>query len=138
MQQDVVRAVSVLPGVGVTTARRDNTNLSPAAFGSIAEGPLSNDGSLLVSARRSYLNLVLKAVGFPFIPAYSDVTIKAVRRPPARNEFSFLLIGAVDRITFINTTADIRYDNSSVLGSSPGMPARCGTTPHCRARRVWI
>ena len=100
-------------------ARRATTlNLSATGFGAIAEGPLPNGGSLLVSARRSYLDLVFNAVGFPFIPAYTDVTVKAVQRPTARDELSFLLVGAVDRITFKSTTADNRYDNSTVLGSS--------------------
>ena len=98
--------------------RATTLNLSATGFGVIAEGPLPNTGSLLVSARRSYLDLVFNAIGFPFIPAYTDVTVKAVQRPTARDEVSFLLVGAVDRITFKSTTADNRYDNSSVLGSS--------------------
>lgn len=97
--------------------RATTLNLSATGFGAIVEGPLPNDGSLLVSARRSYLDLVFNAVGFPFIPSYTDITVKAVQRPTARDELSFLLIGAVDRISFKNETADDRFDNSSVLGS---------------------
>jgi len=93
-------------------------NLSATGFGAIAEGPLPNDGSLLVSARRSYLDLVFNAVGFPFIPSYTDITLKAVQRPSVRDELSFLLIGARDRLSFKDETADNRFDNSSVLGSS--------------------
>ena len=100
-------------------ARRATTlNLSATGLGAIVEGPLPNDGSLLVSVRRSYLDFVFNAVGFPFIPAYTDVTLKAVQRPSARDELSFLFIGARDRITFKNDDADDRFDNSSVLGSS--------------------
>lgn len=100
-------------------ARRATTlNLSATGLGAIVEGPLPNDGSLLVSARRSYLDFVFNAVGFPFIPAYTDVTLKAVQRPSARDELSFLFVGARDRITFKNTDADDRFENSSVLGSS--------------------
>lgn len=100
-------------------ARRATTlNLSATGLGAIAEGPLPNDGSLLVSVRRSYLDFVFNAVGFPFIPAYTDVTLKAVQRPSARDELSFLFIGARDRITFRNKDADDRFDNSTVLGSS--------------------
>ncbi len=100
-------------------ARRATTlNLSATGFGAIAEGPLPNDGSLLVSVRRSYLDFVFNAVGFPFIPSYTDVTVKAVQRPSARDEVSFLLVGARDRIRLKNETADNRFDNSTVLGSS--------------------
>ena len=103
---------------GNRTRRATTLNLSATGFGAIGEGPLPNDGSLLVSARRSYLDLVFNAVGFPFIPSYTDVTVKAVQRPTSRDELSFLFVGAVDRITFKNATADNRYDNSTVLGSS--------------------
>ncbi|MCC7052426.1 MAG: TonB-dependent receptor [Gemmatimonadaceae bacterium] len=100
-------------------ARRATTlNLSATGLGAIAEGPLPHDGSLLVSARRSYLDFVFNAAGFPFIPSYTDVTLKLVQRPSARDEVSLLVIGARDRIRFSNATADDRYDNSTVLGSS--------------------
>ncbi len=93
-------------------------NLSAIGFGGIVEGPLPNDGSLLVSVRRSYLDFVFNAVGFPFIPSYTDVTLKAVQRPSSRDELSFLLVGARDRITVSSETADDRFDNSTLLGSS--------------------
>ncbi len=98
--------------------RATTLNLSAIGAGAIVEGPLPNNGSLLVSARRSYLDFVFNAVGFPFIPAYTDVTVKAVQRPSTRDELSFLFIGARDRITFKNKSADNRFDNSSILGSS--------------------
>ena len=98
--------------------RATTLNLSATGFGAIVEGPLPNDGSLLVSVRRSYLDFVFNAVGFPFIPSYTDVTLKAVQRPTTRDELSFLVVGARDRIRFKNETEDNRYDNSTVLGSS--------------------
>lgn len=97
--------------------RATTLNLSALGFGAIAEGPLPNNGSLLVSARRSYLDFVFNAVGFPFIPSYTDVTLKAVQRPTVRDEVSFLLIGARDRISLSSETADDRFDNSSTLGT---------------------
>lgn len=98
--------------------RAATLNLSATGFGAIAEGPLPNGGSLLVSARRSYLDLIFNAVGFPFIPSYTDLTVKAVQRPTQRDEFSFLFVGAIDRLRFKNESADNRYDNSSILGTS--------------------
>ncbi|MES3035180.1 MAG: TonB-dependent receptor [Gemmatimonadota bacterium] len=93
-------------------------NLSATGFGAIVEGPLPNDGSLVVSVRRSYLDFVFNAAGFPFIPSYTDLTLKAVQRPSPRDEVTFLLVGARDRITFRNDDADDRFENSTVLGSS--------------------
>ena len=98
--------------------RATTLNLSATGAGAIVEGPLPNNGSLLVSVRRSYLDFVFNAAGFPFIPSYTDVTVKAVQRPTTRDQLSFLLVGARDRISFKNETADNRFENSSVLGSS--------------------
>lgn len=98
--------------------RATTLNLSATGFGAILEGPLPNDGSLLASVRRSYLDFVFNAVGFPFIPSYTDLTLKAVQRPTARDEISFLLVGARDRISFKETDPDDRFENSTVLGSS--------------------
>ncbi len=98
--------------------RATTLNLSAIGFGAIVEGPLPNDGSVLLSVRRSYLDFVFNAAGFPFIPSYTDLTLKAVQRPSSRDEISFLLVGARDRITFRNDDADDRFDNSTVLGSS--------------------
>jgi TonB dependent receptor/Carboxypeptidase regulatory-like domain/TonB-dependent Receptor Plug Domain len=99
--------------------RRGTTlNVSAIGAGAIVEGPSPNNGSLLLSVRRSYLDFVFNAVDFPFIPSYSDLTLKAVQRPSARDEVSFLLIGARDRISFKNKTAKNRFDNSTILGSS--------------------
>lgn len=98
--------------------RATTLNLSATGFGAIVEGPLPNDGSLLLSVRRSYLDFVFNAAGFPFIPSYTDLTLKAVQRPSARDEIAFLLVGARDRITFRNDDADDRFENSTVLGSS--------------------
>ena len=103
---------------GNRVRRATTLNLSATGFGAIVEGPLPNDGSLLVSVRRSYLDFVFNAAGFPFIPSYTDLTVKAVQRPTSRDEIAFLLVGARDRITFKNDDPDNRFENSTVLGSS--------------------
>jgi len=118
--------------------RTTTLNLSATGFGAITEGALPNSGSYLVSARRSYLDLVFNAVGFPFIPAYTDVTLKAVQRPTTRDEFSLLFIGAVDRLTFKNNSADNRYDNSSVLGSSQDQYVAGATWKRLLSNGIWI
>ncbi|MBE0594968.1 MAG: TonB-dependent receptor [Gemmatimonadales bacterium] len=90
-------------------------NLSATGFGAIAEGPLGRSGSFLMSARRSYLDLLFKAAGFSFIPAYWDFQLKTTHRIDAANTISFLGIGALNSVTFTNETADDRYDNSRIL-----------------------
>ncbi|MEI6739640.1 MAG: TonB-dependent receptor [Gemmatimonadaceae bacterium] len=89
-------------------------NLSATGGGLIAEGPLGRTGSVMVGVRRSYLDLLFKAAGFGFIPAYTDLTAKAVVRPTARDQLSALLIGADGTVTFNNSTEEQRFENSRV------------------------
>nr|MCU0634365.1 TonB-dependent receptor [Gemmatimonadaceae bacterium] len=93
-------------------------NLSATGAGLILEGPLPGGGSFLSSVRRSYLDLIFEAAGFGFIPSYTDLTLKTVWRPSARDQISFLTIGAIARVTFNNTTADNRFENSRVAAPS--------------------
>jgi hypothetical protein len=90
-------------------------NLSATGFGAIAEGPLGRNGSFLLSARRSYLDLLFKAAGFSFIPAYWDFQLKVTQDLDAANRITVLGIGAINTVSFTNETADDRYDNSRIL-----------------------
>lgn len=88
--------------------------LSATGGFAVAEGPLGERGSFYVSARRSYLDFLFKAAGFGFVPAYSDLQVKAVQDLGTRDKLSFLFIGADGTVTFFNDDADKRYDNSRV------------------------
>ncbi len=92
--------------------------LSATGGFAVAEGPLGERGSFYISARRSYLDLLFKAAGFGFVPAYSDLQVKAVQDLGARDKLSFLFIGADGTVTFFNEDADQRYDNSRVAAPS--------------------
>lgn len=88
--------------------------LSATGGFAVAEGPLGERGSFYISARRSYLDFLFKAAGFGFVPAYSDLQVKAVRDIGTRDKLSFLFIGADGTVTFFNDDEDKRYDNSRV------------------------
>jgi hypothetical protein len=71
--------------IGLREGNREETDLQLdlnfAGFGGAAEGPLAGGrGSWLVSLRRSYLDLVVKAfdVGSTVAPRYGDAQVKAV------------------------------------------------------------
>jgi hypothetical protein len=93
-------------------------NLSATGAGIILEGPLPGGGTFLSSVRRSYLDLIFEAAGFSFIPAYTDLTVKTVWRPTRNDQISFLTIGAIATISFNNSTAENRFENSRVAGTS--------------------
>lgn len=90
-------------------------NLSATGFGTILEGPVGRSSNYLLSLRRSYLDLLFKYAGFSFIPSYIDFNLKTTTRIDAENTVSFVAIGAIDRVEFINDDADDRYDNSLIL-----------------------
>ncbi len=89
-------------------------NLSATGIGAIVEGPVGA-GSFLLSARRSYLDLIFQAAGQPFVPRYWDFTLKVTQDLGARDRLSFLSIGALDDVSFQNSTADDRFDNRRIL-----------------------
>lgn len=92
--------------------------LSATGGFAVAEGPLGPNGSFYLSARRSYLDLLFKAAGFGFVPAYIDGQLKVVQDLGPRQTLSFLVIGADGTVTFFNDDADQRYDNSRVVAPS--------------------
>jgi hypothetical protein len=104
------------------TLREGNTdnlsgtlNLSATGFGAIMEGPLGPRGSFLASARRSYLDLLFRAAGFSFIPTYWDFQLKTTHRFGDGQSLSFLLIGALDELSFNNEDEEDIYDNSRII-----------------------
>lgn len=88
--------------------------LSATGFGVSLEGPVSENGSFILNARRSYLDLIFKAAGFGFIPQYWDFTGKLNYRLDQKNIFSFLTIGALDDVILNNDNEDKRASNSRV------------------------
>ena len=92
-------------------------NLSATGIGAIAEGPIGN-GSVLFGVRRSYLDLLFRALDFSFLPTYYDATLKATQRVGGRDQLTLLALGARDDIAFLTDSADQRLDNARILGSA--------------------
>lgn len=88
--------------------------LSATGFGLYFEGPIGKDVSYLISARRSYLDLIFKAAGLAFIPQYWDFTAKINYRIDENNILTFLTIGALDNVTLNNSNNDNVFKNSSI------------------------
>ncbi len=92
--------------------------ISASQFGLNLEGPLSENGSLIFSARRSYLDFIFKAAGFSFVPEYWDFLGKANYKISSTDKISFLGIAALDNIKTFNETSEKRYNNSRILYST--------------------
>ena len=91
--------------------------VSATQFGLDIEGPVTDNSTFILSARRSYLDFIFKAADFSFVPEYYDGFAKYDWDIDNRNSFSFLLIAAFDDVKYFNDTEDQRYDNSRILGS---------------------
>jgi outer membrane receptor protein involved in Fe transport len=93
-------------------------NVAATQVGVVVEGPIGDQASFFVNVRQSYLDLLFKAIGLAFIPAYTDATAKAVWRPSSRDAISALAIVARGTVTFNNDSADDRVTNAQVLAPS--------------------
>ncbi len=61
-----------------------------------SDGPLSNKATYILSVRRSYLQLLFKALGLPFLPTFNDYQAKIRYRINDKNEITIMSIGALD------------------------------------------
>lgn len=104
--------------------------VSASQFGLNLEGPMSETGSFLVSARRSYLDFIFKAAGFSFVPEYWDFLGRTTFKLDPANSLTVLAVGAIDDVSFFNDDADNRFDNSRVLGTAQNQYTMGGTWRH--------
>lgn len=87
-------------------------NLSTAGFGGVFEGPLfSQNGSFLVSIRKSYLNLIRGAIQLAAVPDYWDFNLKAVYDLNQNHKLTFIGLGGLDKISFEGNEAEISDEN---------------------------
>jgi hypothetical protein len=92
-------------------------NLSGTGVGVNFEGPINkkNKSAWLVSARRSYLDLIFNAAGFSFVPEYTDFQLKINYTINSRNFLDFSSFGAVDNVKFNNDTEENKQNNERIL-----------------------
>ena len=86
-------------------------NMSMAGAGFILEGPLSNGrGSWIASARRSYLDLIVGAIGTGVVPVYSDMQGKLSFDISDKHQLALLGISGFDNIELGPDDADDAAD----------------------------
>lgn len=101
-----------------------DASLSLGGMGVTLEGPLAGStASYLVSARRSYLDLIANAINTGGAPSYSDAQIKLIIDVNARNQLTFLNIYGTSQFTAnaadaeeagISTTTDANYEQNTI------------------------
>jgi hypothetical protein len=77
-----------------------NANLSMAGYGAVLEGKLGERGSWIVSARKSYINLIAGSFGLTAIPYYWDAQWKASYNLTRDHKLQISGVYGNDRIDF--------------------------------------
>lgn len=63
------------------------------------DGPIGAKSTFIVSARQSYLQVLFKAIGLPFLPTYNDFQVKYKYQINPKNEINIIALGAVDHMS---------------------------------------
>lgn len=74
-----------------------NAVVGSSDLGITFEGPTGENSSIIMSARRSYLQFLFQALGLPFLPTYNDFQFKWSYQPDSKNRFTVLGLGAIDQ-----------------------------------------
>ncbi|MDZ4059130.1 MAG: carboxypeptidase-like regulatory domain-containing protein, partial [Bacteroidales bacterium] len=86
--------------------------------GVTSTGHLSKRTTYLVSARASYLQLLFKAIGLPFLPSFTDTQFKIKTRFDNRHELTILGIAGFDNLTLNDDTGG-KESNEYILAYLP-------------------
>lgn len=70
--------------------------LGSSDVGFTADGPIGKKTTYIFSARQSYLQGLFSLLGLPFLPNFIDYQAKVKVKLNEKDDFSFLLVGAVD------------------------------------------
>lgn len=95
-----------------------NITAGATDVGVTADGPLGKKTTFLVSARRSYLQFLFKALGLPFLPTYTDFNTKVKHKIDNKNEIYFLGLGAIDDFV-LNQEANDTESKQYILDRLP-------------------
>jgi outer membrane receptor for ferrienterochelin and colicin len=87
---------------GNSSHLQGNIRLSGTELATTLEGPLSKNGqtTFLASARRSYLQLLFKAIDLPIRPNFWDFQYKITHQFNKKTTLSLLGVGAIDEFEF--------------------------------------
>lgn len=112
---------------------RSNFRVGASEAAITAEGPLfkgdrsASNTTFLVSARRSYLQLVFQLIDLPFLPDYWDYQYKINHNIDRRNQIYLTGVGSIDN-TSINVPSDASPEQQTVLEQIPIIRQQTNTT----------
>ncbi len=101
-----------------------NVRVSSSEAALTFEGPLFRKGkeqsntSFIVSARRSYLQLLFQALDLPFLPDYWDYQYKVSHKIDAYNDLTITGVGSIDDFS-VNVPDDFDEEQQATLDQLP-------------------
>ena len=91
-----------------------NFTLGSSDLALLFDGPLSPKSSFVLSARKSYLQFLFKALQLPFLPEYNDIQFKYLNRLSDQSELTIIGLGAIDNFS-LNMQANEGVDDLETL-----------------------
>jgi len=91
-------------------------SLGAAEVSLTLDGPISENTTYVVSARRSYLNFLFQLIGLPFLPTFNDAQFKIKTKIDDRSEITFVGLGAYDVNVLDRNISDPTEFQSYILG----------------------
>ena len=86
------------------------------ATGLSLEGPLGKHANVLFSARQSYLQVLFRQIGLPFLPTFNDYEIKVSIKPNKSNDITLLGLCAVDKFAYNLSAVDFAREKGDSNG----------------------
>lgn len=94
-----------------------NLMIGSSDTGITLEGPFSKNSTFILSARRSYLQFLFKALNLPFLPTYNDFQYKQNIKINRKNQLTIIGLGAIDDFE-LNTNANEGISDSTTIKSN--------------------
>jgi hypothetical protein len=92
--------------------------VSATQYGADFELPFTDKGNVIFSARRSYLDLIFRAAGLPFVPVYTDFNIISNYDISPKDKLFFLGLSAINNVDRDQSTLENRVSNAALLDNS--------------------
>ncbi len=81
------------------------------------DGPIGENTSYIVSARRSYLKFLFDIIGLPFLPTFNDYQLKVRSKLDQRNEITLVSIGSLDKFALNTAIKDPTEEQEYILSN---------------------
>ena len=105
---------------GNPNSLQGNLRLSATELATTFEGPISKKTTFLASARRSYLQLLFKAIDLPIRPNYWDFQTKINHQLNKKTTLTFIGLGAIDEFSFA-VPENYSAEKAATINSAPSV-----------------